>query len=242
MKESRYTKRFYRRWQQPPDLHFFSVHYRETDLAIYTKQDCFHVAYGLVKKYRIYIEKTIAQYPEFKTSLSPVNIQSAYSIVNEMIEKSTLAGIGPMAGVAGAIAEYVGKDLLSYTDEIIIENGGDIFIKTLRDRTVLVYAGEDSPFKDRVRIRLEKRKASFGVCTSSRSIGHSLSFGNTDAVVVTAPSTITADCFATALGNMVKRKADIKGAMEFALSFKEIQGGLIIIEDQMAAFGDIKLV
>jgi ApbE superfamily uncharacterized protein (UPF0280 family) len=242
MKESEYTQRFYRRWQKPPGLHFFSVHYGETDLAIYAAKDLSHEAYGLVKKYRNHIEDTIIKHPEFKTSLSPVNTSSPYSIINEMIEKATLTGIGPMAGVAGAIAEYVGKELLSSTDEIIIENGGDIFIRTLKDRTVLVYAGEDSPFKDRIKIKLRKKQDCIGVCTSSRSIGHSLSFGNTDAVVVIASSTITADCLATALGNVVKTKNDIEEALKFAESFKEIQGGLIIIDDIMAAFGEIELV
>ena len=242
MKESEYIKRFYRRWQNPPGLHFFSVHYRETDLAIYATQDLSHRAYELVKKYRKHIEDTIKKNPEYKTSLSPVNVSSSYSIINEMIEKATPTGVGPMAGVAGAMAEYVGKELLSSTNEIIIENGGDIFIKTLKDRIVLVFAGEESPFKDRVRIKLRKRKDSYGVCTSSRSIGHSLSFGNTDAVVVIAPSTITADCLATVLGNMVKKKDDIKEAIKFVESFKEIQGGLIIIDDLMAAFGEIELV
>ena len=242
MKKSEYTQRFYRRWQNPPGLHFFSVHYRETDLAIYAAQDLSHRAYELVKQYRKHIEDTIKKHPEFKTSLSPVNITSSHSIINEMLEKATLTGVGPMAGVAGAMAEYVGKELLSSTNEIIIENGGDIFIKTLKDRTVLVYAGEESPFKDMIRIKLRNRKNGFGVCTSSRSIGHSLSFGNTDAVVVIASSTIIADCLATALGNMVKRKDDIEEALKFAESFNEIEGGLIIIDDLMAAFGKIELV
>jgi ApbE superfamily uncharacterized protein (UPF0280 family) len=241
MKEREYTRRFYRRWQNPPDLLFLSVHCRETDLAIYATEDLSHRAYGLVKKYRGHIEKTIELHPEFRTSLSPVKISSPYSIINEMVAKAAYVGVGPMAGVAGAIAEYVGKELLASTDEIIVENGGDIFIRTLRDRTVLVYTGEDSPFKDRVRVRLRKGEDSYGVCTSSRTIGHSLSFGNTDAVVVISPSTISADCLATALGNMVKKKDDVEEAMKFAESFKGIQGGLIIIEDQMAVFGEVEL-
>jgi ApbE superfamily uncharacterized protein (UPF0280 family) len=158
-----------------------------------------------------------------------------------MLDKSRLAGVGPMAGVAGAMAEFVGRGLLELSDEIIIENGGDVFIRSRTDRTVLVYAGEDSPFKNRVRLLLKGQEAPFGVCTSSRTIGHSKSFGNTDAVVVIASSAITADVFATAIGNCVKSPDDIDTAFDLVRSCSDITGALIMIEDRMAVSGEIRL-
>ncbi len=242
MKSQKYTNRFYRRWQNPRDLIAYRVRYFETDLQIYSRKNLSEKASLLVKKYRNQIEKTIRKYPQFLKSLDPVRIPIRYRIIEEMIQKSSLAGVGPMAGVAGAIAEFVGKNLLQFTDELIIENGGDIFIKTLKERTLLVYAGEESPFKDKIRIRIKPGDKPFGICTSSKKIGHSLSFGNTDAVVVIAQSAITADAFATALGNIVKTQDDIEKAVGHAQSCSEISGGLILIGDKIAAFGEIEFL
>jgi ApbE superfamily uncharacterized protein (UPF0280 family) len=145
-----------------------------------------------------------------------------------------------MAGVAGAIAEFVGRDLLPFTDEIIVENGGDIFIYSSQDRVILIYAGEGSPFRDKMSIRVRGRDTPCGMCTSSKTIGHSTSFGNSDATVVIAGSAVTADVFATALGNIVKSHDDIDSAIRFAQRCTEIQGGVIFIGDRMAAWGDVE--
>jgi ApbE superfamily uncharacterized protein (UPF0280 family) len=238
----KYSDRFYRRWQNPEGLVSFSVQYRETDLMVYAEKDLTEKTLSLVKKYRSQVEETIAENPDFQTSLSPIEVATSYEMIAKMLDKSRLAGVGPMAGVAGALAEFVGRDLLELTDEIIIENGGDIFIRSLKDRTVLVYAGEDSPFKDKVRLVLKGREAPFGVCASSRTIGHSKSFGNTDAVVVIASSAITADVFATALGNRVKGPSDLGSAIECVQGFPDVSGALIMIGEKMAVSGEIQLV
>ncbi len=237
-----YSDRFYRRWQNPDGLISFPVQYRETDLMVYAEKDLTEKTLLLVKKYRSQVEETIAENPHFRTSLSPIDLKTPYGMIAEMLDKSRLAGVGPMAGIAGALAEFVGRELLELTDEIIIENGGDIFIRSLQDRTVLVYAGEDSPFKDRVRLLLKGQEDPFGVCTSSRTIGHSKSFGNTDAVVVIASSAINADVFATAIGNRVKGPDDLDSAIEYIQSFPEVSGALILIGDKMAVSGEIQLV
>ena len=100
-----------------------------------------------------------------------------------------------MAAVAGAIAEHVGGDLLSYTEEVIIENGGDVFIKTHGPVTVGVFAG-NSPLSLRIGLRLNSMEAPLSVCTSSGTVGHSLSFGKADAVSVIARSCALADAAA----------------------------------------------
>lgn len=237
-----YSDRFYRRWQNPDGLLSFPVQCRETDLMVYAEKDLTEKTLSLVKKYRSQVEETIAENPDFRTSLSPIDLKTPYGMIAEMVDKSRLAGVGPMAGIAGALAEFVGQELLELTEEIIIENGGDIFIRSLKDRTVLVYAGEDSPFKDKVRLLLKGREAPFGVCASSRTIGHSKSFGTTDAVVVIASSAITADVFATAIGNRVKSPDDLEPAIEYVQAFPEVSGALILIGDRMAVSGEIQLV
>ena len=90
-------------------------------------------------------------------------------------------GVGPMAAVAGAIAEFVGEELLAYSPEVIIENGGDIYIKSLKKRVVGIYAG-NSPLTGKIGLEIEGKETPIGICTSSGTVGHSLSFGRADAV------------------------------------------------------------
>jgi len=242
MKADEYTSRFYRSWQKPSGLRSFRVRHGETDLQIFAEKHLDTLASDLVLKYRSQLEQTIKDFSPFLTSLKPVFFKSEFEIVNAMIQKSSLAGVGPMAGVAGAIAEFVGRGLTSYSREIIIENGGDIFMKTKRNRTLLVYAGEDSPFRDKIKIRLNGNGRELGVCTSSKKVGHSKSFGNSDAVVVIADSALTADVFATAVGNLVKTEENITLALDFLKGQADVRGGLIIIGDKIGAWGEIELV
>jgi ApbE superfamily uncharacterized protein (UPF0280 family) len=107
---------------------------------------------------------------------------------------------------------------------------------------MLVYAGEDSPFRDRIRVKLRGSEDTRGICTSSGRIGHSLSFGRTDATVIIAPSAVTADAFATALGNMVRKPSDLKDAFSFLDEQVGITGALILVEDRMGVWGDVELV
>ena len=236
-----YSERFYRTWQKPPGLHSFHVQVAETDLQIYAYKNLYAEARELTLHCRRQIEETIETHPSFKTSLKPLRINTPYTVVADMIEKSARAGVGPMAGVAGAIAEYVGHGLLPFSEELIVENGGDIFVRSNIDRTMLVYAGEASPFRGKLRLRLRGKETPCGVCTSSGRVGHSLSLGNTDATVIIARSAVTADVFATAVGNRVREPADLEDAFRFLEKQEEIMGALILVNDRMGAWGDIEL-
>jgi ApbE superfamily uncharacterized protein (UPF0280 family) len=99
--------------------------------------------------------------------------------VREMADATREVGVGPMAAVAGAIAESVGKELLPYSDEVIVENGGDIFLKTSKERFIGVYAGK-SKFTKKIAFSILPDETPLGVCTSSGTVGHSLSFGYAD--------------------------------------------------------------
>jgi ApbE superfamily uncharacterized protein (UPF0280 family) len=246
-KADEYRERFYREWTGHRDLRPFRIVAGETDLMIYASPHCpsprfEQSARARLGAFRDQILQTIDRFPEFLTSLDPLPLQTPFEITNAMIRKSSLAGVGPMASVAGAIAEFVGKSLLSETEEIIVENGGDLFMRCFRERTVLIYAGEDSPFRDRLRLRIRGGNAPVGICSSSARIGHSLSLGNTDLALVRSPSAVTADAFATAVGNLVKKAEDIPAAIEFASACAEVEGGLITIGDRIGIWGFIELV
>ncbi|MCX8109682.1 MAG: UPF0280 family protein [Syntrophorhabdaceae bacterium] len=237
-----YEERFYRSISRPDDLVCFEVKYKETDLFCCTKADIRGQIEDRVIFYRHQLEEYIRQRPEFLDSLIPIeNDRFAPDIVKKMIEASTLIGVGPMACVAGAIAEFLGRDIELLSDEFIIENGGDIFLKTKRHRTILIYA-KDSPFSEKIGIRIAPETTPYGVCTSSGTVGHSLSFGHADAVCVVGESSLFCDGLATFIGNIVKKEKDIPFAIEKAKTFKEIKGILIVMGDKLGIWGDIKLV
>jgi ApbE superfamily uncharacterized protein (UPF0280 family) len=241
-KSKDYQKRFYRDWTSGIELIRQEVVIKETDLCILAENDIKARAEKIVKKYREEIESYIEKRPEFLTSLEPLSQDvSGTDIIKEMIRTSSLAGVGPMASVAGAIAEFVGRELLTYSKQIIIENGGDIFIKSDKERTVAIYAG-DSPLTNKLFIRIKPQDTPIGVCTSSGTVGHSLSFGKADACVIISKSAALADAVATAACNRIKKKNDIKKALEFAVSVEGIKGAVAILGKDFGSVGDIELV
>jgi len=149
--------------------------------------------------------------------------------------------VGPMAAVAGAIAEAVGRELLNFSSEVIVENGGDIFLCHKKTRHIGIYAG-DSPLSGKLALEIEPEDTPLGVCTSSGTVGHSLSFGKADAAIVISPSTALADAAATAVGNLVKTAEDMPRAIEFVREVEGLTGIAIIVGDKMAVWGKINLV
>lgn len=236
-----YEPRTYRDWVSDKDLVSFSVAVKETDLHIRARRDLTAEALEAVKRYRADLEGYIKSHPVFLTTLRPFEVeQDAPPIVKEMSDATREVGVGPMAAVAGAIAERVGKELLPYSDEVIVENGGDIFIKTSKERSIGVYAGK-SKFTQKIAFSIRPEETPLGVCTSSGTVGHSLSFGYADAVIVFSPSTSLADAAATAIGNRIKMVGDIPEALEFAQSIKGLRGIAIIKGENMGLWGQIRL-
>jgi uncharacterized protein len=237
-----YEERIYRNQMTPSDLIQFNVTEYESDLQIFAKSNLETEARFEIKKYRNILRKYISEYPEFLTSLVPIKASSdAPEIVKHMCFAAQLAGVGPMAAVAGAVSQYVGLSLLSKTDEVMLENGGDIYLKTTKERDILIFAGT-SPFSNKIALRIPVSTDGLGVCTSSGTLGHSLSFGRADAVVVTSKDTLIADAAATAIGNVVKLPEDISHGLELAKSIRGVQGVVIIIGSKMGAWGNVNLV
>jgi ApbE superfamily uncharacterized protein (UPF0280 family) len=216
----------------------------ETDLHILASRPVGDQALKLVSEVRENIERYIEQYPRFVDTLVPMPMNNqAPDVVKKMLTAGMQAGVGPMAAVAGVVAEWVGRGLLAQgADEVIVENGGDLFVARNQPCTVAVYAGE-SPLSGKLAIGLQPEKMGCGVCCSSGTIGHSLSMGVADAVVVVAPSTALADAAATRLGNEVgRRKQSINRALELAGEIGELSGVVIISGNRLGGWGDIELV
>jgi len=237
-----YEERFYRNTSRPQDLLCYEVKYKETDLFCCTKTDCKKFIEDRVFFYRHQLDEYIKQKPLFKDSLVPVEFDAfAPLIARQMINASSRIGVGPMSTVAGAIAEFVGNDVERISDECIIENGGDIYMKTARERTVLIYA-KDSPYSGRIGIKIKPDGRPFGICTSSGTVGHSLSFGKADAVCIVGSSALFCDGLATCVGNIVKQKDDINVAIEKGKAYPDVKGILIIVGEHMGVWGDLEIV
>ena len=233
--------RTYRHWVEGKDLLAFNVTVKETDLYIRATSNLKRKAQRLALKFRNQLERYIEKNPEFLVSLEPLLIPSnAPQIVKEMSQAAQAAEVGPMAAVAGAIAEFIGKGLLEFSQEIIVENGGDIYLKSLTKRTVGIYAGK-SPLTGKIGLEIEAKDTPLGICTSSGTVGHSLSFGKADAVVVTSQSAAVADAAATAIGNLIKEPSDIDRGIDLAQSITGLFGVLIIKDDKLGAWGGVKI-
>lgn len=233
---------FYRDWTKSDDLVSFEIKIFETDLLVF----CDNMLKDIAKKKVYERRKELLDYmnknSSFKDSFTPIDMDnSAPEIVKDMIRKSAICGVGPMAGIAGAIAEYTGKALLEHCSQVIVENGGDIFIKSDKERRLSIYAG-NSPLSGRINLRVDPRKMPLGICTSSGTVGHSKSFGVADAATIIAHDAILADCVATQTGNLVKSLDDLKTAIDYAKSIDGVIGALVIVGDKLATWGDIELV
>lgn len=238
-----YKPRDYRELTKAGDLVYFEAVVKETDLAIYADSDLKEEARRAVSALRHDLESYMKLDPKFFSSLEPLELKPGVpAIAVAMAEAAKKAGVGPMAAVAGAFSEFVGRELIKSSKQVIIENGGDIFIRSLVPRTIGVYAGEASPFTGRLAVRIDDSKEGLGVCTSSGTVSHSLSFGKADAALVISDSAALADAAATAVGNAVKSKDDIEKGIEIARSISGVKGTLIIVGDKMGTWGDIKLV
>jgi len=252
-----FQPRFYRTWASGGRLENCSVRVDETDLAIRASFAMPDDARELVVKYREDLLDYAKEHPRFLTSFQPLPADDAApEIVRLMLESSRAYEVGPMAAVAGAIAELVGRDLLGRMreaavtgapgavadPELIIENGGDCFIKTSKPAVVSLYAGPTSPFADKLRLRIDSTGGPRGVCTSSGTIGHSVSFGKADAVVTLAHSAALADAAATAICNVVQDPEQIRGIVEREKTRGLLLGLVILLGKHMGAWGQLEIV
>lgn len=234
--------RFYRDWVRDRDLVSFSVAVKESDLCVRATRNLGRKALKVLLKHRAALEGYIERHPGFLTALAPLAVgRDAPLVVRDMAEAASKAGVGPMAAVAGAVAELVGRELLPLSREVIVENGGDIFLRTRKTRSIGVWAGESSPWSGRLALRIEPRDTPLGVCTSAGTVGHSRSFGRCDAAIAVSASASLADAAATAVGNLIWSAADIEKGIDFARGLDGIRGVVIIKDDRIGVWGQVRL-
>jgi len=236
-------KRAYRSFIARNGLTGFQVRHQETDLHIQADRNLENEVSTWVIEARLSIESYARSHPGFLESYNPLpDDPFAPAVVRDMLANSETADVGPMAAVAGAIAQHIGKKCVEFTSgEVIVENGGDIFLQVLEPIISAIWAGI-SPLSGRVGIAVAPSRMPLGICTSSGTVGHSKSFGKADAVTIVSESVSLADATATSIGNMVKTEKDIDPGLNALQKIPGILGGVIIKGTKLGIWGQIELV
>ncbi len=231
--------RRYRRTTGSDDLVAFEVVVAETDLMVLAREALPEQARAAARAARRQIESHGVLRPAFLTSRRPLEPDpAAPEICLRMYRAGRMADTGPMAAVAGAIAEEVARALLPLSPEVIVENGGDVFVISERERLVAIRAGR-SVLDGRFGLVLPPGE--MAVCTSSGTVGHSASGGRADAVVIAAEDGACADALATGTANRVSSPADMEGAVRWARGRGPVRQVVIICGEALAAWGDFEL-
>ena len=245
---SSFEPRWYREALHRSSLAPFAVRFRETDLWVAVpprqntaalRQYCEKTAASLWQELHAYILKD----PVFLHSLLPHTPHfGAPPVALKMAAAADKAGVGPMAAVAGAFAEEVAQQVMQKfkVQDIIVENGGDIYLTATQLRRIAIWAGA-SPLSGKLALELEPAQSPLSLCTSSATVGPSLSLGQADAVTILAQSGAVADAYATAVGNQVRSAADIEPALAYADAQEDILGCVIVIGDRIGAIGEVRL-
>ena len=191
-----------------------------------------------------YLWKTFEDYfkidPEYKDTYDPYKVsEDAPEPIQRLALGSIITEVGPMAGIAGLYAEEIGKackDEFGFK-EIIVENGGDLFIDVEKKIKVSLFAG-DHPLSNRIKLDIEPHMCPMGLCASSGKFGHSKSLGNADLVSVACYDTVMADQYATAFANQVLDVSDIEEVIETAIEVVNLKH-ISIFKDKAFAIGGL---
>jgi len=241
-------ERTYRNQFSKQRFQSFGVNYKETDLWIGVDPTSFReemkeVAHSKVVQLRSEMEAYLLSDPVFGKTFEPHQVEpNAPEIVRWMAEAANRAGVGPMASVAGAFSEMVGRHLMQQFEiqELVVENGGDIFLKIEQNLLMSVYAG-NSPLSGKIGIEIQAFESPLGVCTSAGTVGPSISLGKTDATMIVCRNTALADALATTFGNLVQVPEDVQAVTQQTEHFPEILSAVIICRDKIGIRGKFEM-
>ena len=221
----------------------FQVVVEETDLWIVAEKDLSGPISDFVHELRGPLKSYILAHPEFLTSLKPVGVsERAPRLVRAMADAARTCGVGPMAAVAGTIAQAVAEKFAEISPNILVENGGDLYLCSQKKRVVGVLF--DPKEEAGLGLKLGRHAFPLSLCASSAKIGHSLSLGRADLVVAGAKNASLADAAATALANMLRSRNDLGRVVDRAkdLGRAGLTAVLAQCEGRIAIWGEMELV
>ena len=193
-----------------------------------------------IKRLRLQLEAYIDIYPDFKDSLIPIkSTRYAPEIALRMHRAAELTGVGPLAAVAGAIADFSAHAAFTAGEQnVIVDNGGDVYIISERETVVSLFAG-DTPLSQQLAFKISPERTPVAICSSSATMGHSKSFGKADLVTVVATDGALADAAATALCNRVRAQEHINPVLESGIEIPGLDGILIVLGEHVGMIGDL---
>ena len=239
-----YRERSYRSRFSNDERRWFCVKFLESDLWIGVDSGSYRASmeadtYAMLVDLRRQMDAYLLMDPQYKTALTPYDAGlEAPNILKEMSRVSHKTGIGPMSAVAGAVAKKVAEFL--GTKEVIVENGGDIYAQAASDMDISVFAGQ-SPLSEKIGLHIPAADFPLGICTSSGTIGPSLSLGRADAVMIVCKDVLLADSYATAMANRIKTVNDLQSVIDRISDIPEILGAIAVKDDRMAITGRFEL-
>ena len=229
----------------------FEVNYKFSNLWISVDTISFSqdmLSYSLEELMRIInsIEKYIESFPIFKDTLQAYEVSDpsgCEEVIVEMTKASYMADVGPMASVAGAVAQALGRKLKTEfsINDIIVENGGDVYIDTTEDVRISVLTN-NTVLPERIKLNLQKSHMPLGVCSSSGIFGHSFSKGKADVVVAISHNAAISDAFATAICNQICSASDIEHVLYKFQENESLLGVMAICEKTLGMIGQINLL
>ena len=239
-----YRERSYRSRFSNDERRWFCVKFLESDLWIGVDRGSYRASmeadtYAMLVDLRRQMDAYLLMDPQYKTALTPYDAGlEAPNILKEMSRVSHKTGIGPMSAVAGAVAKKVAEFL--GTQEVIVENGGDIYAQAASDMDISVFAGQ-SPLSEKIGLHIPAADFPLGICTSSGTVGPSLSLGRADAVMIVCKDVLLADSYATAMANRIKTVNDLQSVIDRISDIPEILGAIAVKDDRMAISGRFEL-
>jgi ApbE superfamily uncharacterized protein (UPF0280 family) len=219
----------------------FRVDYKYSGLYIMCDRDISSELEEAVLSFYSDIEMILAGQPDFEKSLVPIKTGKDLPMtIKEMCCAGEVFNVGPMASIAGALCDHLAKNLTDRCNFLMIENGGDVYIKSNVPFEVGIFT-KNIYFKDKLTLLIEAGQTPCGICSSSGSFGHSLSLGKSDLVTVLSKTATTADAAATAIANTINSEKDIDEAITCFSRYSEIEGLIIIKNKRIGLWGKLQL-
>lgn len=192
-----------------------------------------------IKRQRYLLELYIKEYPVFLTSLIPIPERTNAPISARMMHRASKSvGVGPMAAVAGTLAQLASERAIDKgAKEVVIDNGGDLYLVAENTITVGLYTRHQQ-FTNQLAVRVVPAAMPIAICSSSGVSGRSFSLGTCDLATVISKDGALADAAATFAANFVKGKEDINRALQATMKIEGILGLLIVKDDAMGLAGD----
>jgi uncharacterized protein len=202
--------------------------------------DAFDAVTAEVVRQRRILEAYIARHPAFGTSFEPIDLLAeAPEVARRMARAARLVGVGPMAAVAGTMAQLAAEaGLKCGAAEAIVDNGGDIYLKAASAVVIALHTGTKS-LGDRLAFSLQPADTPVAICSSSGKMGHSTSLGQCDLATVVARDAALADAAATRAANLVRTADDVDAALEGIMAIEGIDGLMIVKDDRVGLAGHL---